>query len=92
MYNITITIKSGKDVEAAAQEIALIIEQATGEQCRVSVVDHGRNRLNQSKMAEAALYAASPSLMDQRDIVDRLEPRMVDTRKPASKLDLKLKV
>ena len=74
MYNITITIKGGQNVEAVAQEIAQLIEQATGEQCRVSIVNHAINRLNQSKMAYEALKSAEPVLMNKEDTVNKLEP------------------
>lgn len=74
MYNITITIKGGQNVEAVAQEIAQLIEQATGEQCRVSVVDHGRNRINQSRMAQIAMASAEPMLMNKESIINKLEP------------------
>ena len=74
MYNVTITMKSGQNVEAVAQEIAQLIEQATWEQCRVSVVDHGRNRLNQDRMAQAAMASAEPGLFDKKSTTNKLEP------------------
>jgi len=39
MYDITITVSTAKDPATVAQQIAAIVESATGEQCRVSVLN-----------------------------------------------------
>jgi hypothetical protein len=39
MYNITITVSSDQDISSVAEQIAHIIERATGQRCRVSVVN-----------------------------------------------------
>ena len=40
MYNVTVRIKTQHDVRSLAQQIASLIEQATGHPCSVSVIDN----------------------------------------------------
>lgn len=45
MYNISIKMNTSKDVQVVAHEIAQLIEQTTGERCRISVQN---NRIEQN--------------------------------------------
>lgn len=50
MWNISIRVSSDQDVRRIVNEIAAVVEQATGERCRVSLVDRRRKQQRLSNM------------------------------------------
>ena len=51
MYNIKISTKSSEDIQMIAQQIAQVVENATGQQCRVSVINNRvENQYQEKKM------------------------------------------
>lgn len=44
MYDITIQVQSDKDLGPIMEQIAALIERATGQQCRISIHNFGPQR------------------------------------------------